>query len=65
MLGSRAIGLPFLGAVDAAQSDSLRVRIVQDFDGVAIEDGDDGPVKLARVRLVRDSNALGNTSQKI
>ncbi len=42
MLGSRAIGLAFLRAVDAAQTDTFRVSVVQDFDGVAVEDGNDG-----------------------
>jgi hypothetical protein len=34
--------LAFLRAVDAAETDTLRVGVVQDFDGVAVEDGDDG-----------------------
>jgi hypothetical protein len=34
--------LALLGAVDAAEADTLRVGVVQDFDGVAVEDGDDG-----------------------
>ena len=34
--------MAFLRAVDAAQADTLRVGVVQDFDGVAVEDGDDG-----------------------
>jgi hypothetical protein len=42
LLGSRAVGLAFLRAVDAAESDAFRVVVVQDFDGVAVEDGDDG-----------------------
>ena len=31
--------MTFLGAVDAAQTDPLRVGVVQNFDGVAFEDG--------------------------
>ena len=37
-----AVGLAFLRAVDAAEADAFRVVVVQDFDGVAVEDGDDG-----------------------
>ena len=42
MLGIVAEGLAFLRAVDAAEADTLRVGVVQGFDGVAIECGDDG-----------------------
>ena len=31
-----------LGAVDSAEADTFNVLVVQDFDGVAIEDGNDG-----------------------
>jgi hypothetical protein len=31
-----------LRAIDAAEADAFSVAIVQDFDGVAVEDGDDG-----------------------
>jgi hypothetical protein len=34
--------LALLRAVDAAQADAFRVLVVQDFEGVAVEDGDDG-----------------------
>jgi hypothetical protein len=34
--------LAFLRAVDTAEADTLRMGVVQDFDGVAVEDGDDG-----------------------
>ena len=42
MLGSLAVGLPFLWAVDAVQADTFRVLVVEYFDGVAIEDFDQG-----------------------
>ena len=32
----------FLRTVYATEADTLRVLVVQDFDGVAVEDGDDG-----------------------
>ena len=32
--------MAFLRAVDAAEADTLRVGVVQDFDGVAVEDTD-------------------------
>ena len=42
MLGTLAVGLAFLYAVDAVETDPFGVDVVQDFDGVAVEDGDDG-----------------------
>ena len=36
-------GLAFLRAVYVAETDTLRVGVVQNLDGVAVEDGDDGP----------------------
>ena len=39
---AEAACLAFLRAVDPAEADALRVLVVQDFDGVAVEDGDDG-----------------------
>jgi len=36
------ISLALLRAVDAAEADKLRVGVVQDLDGVAVEDGDNG-----------------------
>ena len=32
-------GLAFLRAIDVAEANTLRVGVVQDFDGVAVEDG--------------------------
>ena len=40
MLGLLAVDLAFLLAVDAAEADTFRVLVVQDFDGVALDDGD-------------------------
>ena len=48
LLGPRAVGLAFLGAVDAAEADTLRALVVQDFDGVAVEDGDNGGGEVQR-----------------
>jgi hypothetical protein len=36
-----AIGLALLWTVDAVETDTLRAGVVQNFDGVAVEDGDD------------------------
>jgi hypothetical protein len=41
LLGSRAVRLGLLRAIDAAEADTFGVVIVQDFDGIAVEDGDD------------------------
>jgi hypothetical protein len=34
--------LAFLRAVDATEADTFRPGVVQDFDGIAVEDRDDG-----------------------
>jgi hypothetical protein len=41
LLGALAERLAFLRAVDAAEADTFRVLVVQDFEGVAVEDGND------------------------
>src|SRR5437762_2996840 len=40
LLGSRAVGLTLLRTVDAAEADTLRMIVVQHFNGVAIHDSD-------------------------
>jgi hypothetical protein len=37
---SLAIGLAFIRAIDAAEADTVRALVVEDFDGVAVEDPD-------------------------
>ena len=39
----------FLRTVDVAETDTLRVGVVQDFDGVAVEDGDHGAGEVGGV----------------
>lgn len=46
VLGSRAVSLAFLRAVDAAEADAFSMVTVQDFDGVAVEDRDDAAGKV-------------------
>ena len=41
LLRSFAEGLAFLRAVDATEADTFSVSVVQDFNRVAVEDGDD------------------------
>jgi hypothetical protein len=41
LLGPLAVGLAFLRAVDAVEADTFQALIVQDFEGVAVEDEDD------------------------
>jgi hypothetical protein len=41
LLRSIAEGLAFFRAVDAAQADAFWAGVVQDFYGIAVEDGDD------------------------
>ena len=47
LLRSPAERLAFLGAVDPTQADAFRVLVVQNFEGVAVEDGDDGSGKVS------------------
>jgi hypothetical protein len=42
------MGLGLLRAVDAAEADTFRALIVQHFDGVAVEHGDDGAGEVQR-----------------
>jgi hypothetical protein len=42
LLRSLAEGLFLLRTVDTAEADTFGVLVVQDFEGVAVEDGDDG-----------------------
>jgi len=42
LLGSLAVGLALFWTVDAVEADTFRVVIVQDFERVAVKDGDDG-----------------------
>ena len=46
VLGFLAVGLAFLRAVDAAEADAFGFVVVQDFNGVAVEDRDDGAGKV-------------------
>jgi len=39
-LGSLALGLTFLRTVNPVQADAFSSFVVQDFDGVAVEDGE-------------------------
>jgi hypothetical protein len=38
LLGLMAVRLALLRAVDAAQTDAFRVSVVEDFEGIAVED---------------------------
>jgi hypothetical protein len=42
VLGFLAVSLAFLRTVDPAETDAFRVLVVEDFEVVAVEDGDDG-----------------------
>lgn len=56
--------LAFLWAVDPAETDALSMVAVQDFDGIAVEDGDDGPVKpFAKATCGTRSNRTAVISQ--
>ena len=46
--GLFAEGLAFLRAIDAAEADAFGFVFVQDFDGVAVEDRDDGAGEVRR-----------------
>ena len=49
--------MPLFWAVDATQADTLRVGVVQDFDGVAVEDGNDGAGVICRKRATGEKDA--------
>lgn len=51
LLRSLAEGLLFLRTIDAAEADAFRVLVVQDFEGVAVEDGDDGAGEVGGIGL--------------
>ena len=42
LLGVLTIGGAFLGAVDIAEADAVRLLVLEDFEGVTVEDEDDG-----------------------
>ena len=42
----------FLRAVDAVEAYTLRALIVQDFEGVAVENGDDNASEIGGVYLI-------------
>ena len=44
------LNVDLLGAVDAAEVDTLRVGVVQNLDGVAGEDGDNGADEVSQAR---------------
>lgn len=46
MLGSLAVGLAFLWAVDGIESDTFSMVVVQNLNGVAVQDS--GPFVLGR-----------------
>ena len=50
LLGSIAVSLALLGAVDAVETDAFRMVIVQDFDGVAVGRVPDAFPQRARAR---------------
>jgi hypothetical protein len=52
----RVVGLAFLRTVDPVEADTFRVLVVQDFEGVAVEDGDDLAGEI--------SNGLGGAEQE-
>jgi hypothetical protein len=49
LLGLMTVRLALLGAVDAVQADAFRVLVVEDFEGIAVEDPDD------EAMILRDS----------
>jgi hypothetical protein len=51
LFGSLAVGLALLRTIDPAEPNAFRVVIVQDFDGVAVEDGDDGAGEIGEGRV--------------
>ena len=50
LLGLMAVRLTLLRAVDPAEADAFRVLLVEDFEGIAVEDPDD------EAMILRDSS---------
>jgi hypothetical protein len=48
VLGVVAVGLALLRAVDTTKTDTLSAVVVQNFDGVAVEDGNDGAGEVGK-----------------
>ena len=61
LLGSRAVGLALLWAVNAVQSNAFGPVVVQDFDGVAIEDRDDSATSFISERVGKPHQTDGAT----
>jgi len=58
----RAVSLIPLRAVNPIKADAFRVLVVQDFEGVTVEDGDDGSEKsAARERLAASTQPRAMT----
>jgi hypothetical protein len=53
LLGPLPESLAILRAIDAAEADAFRMIVMQDFDGVAVEDRDDGAGKRVSVNNAR------------
>ena len=51
MLGIVDVGLAFLWAVDATEADALSMVAVQDFEGVAVENGDNGAGEVSETEI--------------
>jgi hypothetical protein len=52
------VRLALLGAVDAAQADAFRVSVMEDFEGIAVEDPDD------EAREVSNGSGWGDQEQE-
>jgi len=50
-------------AINSAREDLFGMLVVKNFDGIAVEDGDNGAVKAAKARPVRQSKVLNNAAQ--
>jgi hypothetical protein len=55
--------LAFLRTIDTTETDAFRVLVVQDFDGVTVEDGDNGAGIICRKNTTgeKDAKACANS----
>ena len=58
LLRSLAVSLAFLWAVNPAEADTFSMVAVQDFDGVAVKDGDDGTGEIICLKLNNETHLL-------
>jgi len=58
VLGVVAVGLALLRTVNTAEADTFSAVVVQDFEGIAVEDGDDGAGEVGGPQFARSHEQI-------